>query len=165
MRSDLVITGTVELGRNLRRLGGALSDSLEAAARAGALPIQNDAKAGAPKRTRTLARGIHIETVKKTARSVWVAVGPREVYGRIHELGGTIRPRRARMLAWVTSGPRPRDSAGWRAARREGRARFARQVTIPARPYMRPAFEANRQRAVDEARQVLRLAIRRALPA
>lgn len=164
MTSDITITGTVELSRNLERLGAAMSQALEAAALAGGMPIQNAAKAGAPKRTRTLARSIHMQTVIKTARSVWVAIGPREIYGRIHELGGIIRPRQARILAWVTSGPRPRDSAGWRSARREGRARFARQVTIRARPYMRPAFDANKERAVSEAREVLRQCIRRTLP-
>ncbi len=164
MTAEWRITGTVELSRNLQRLGFAMSNALEAAATAGAIPIQNDAKAKAPKRTRTLARGIHTETVIKSERKVWVAVGPREIYGRIQELGGTIVPRQARVLAWVTGSARPRDSAGWRAARRQGRAHFARRVTIRPKPYMRPAFEANRQRAVTEAREVLRDIIRRTLP-
>lgn len=164
MTSDMKIAGTVELTRNLERLGSAMSNALEAAALAGGMPIQNAAKAGAPKRTRTLARGIHMETVSKTARSVWIAIGPREIYGRIQELGGVIRPRRAQILAWVTSGPRPRDKAGWRAARREGRARFAKQVTVPARPYMRPAFDNNKDKAVTEGRNALREVIRRTLP-
>ena len=44
----------------------------------------------------------------------------RLAYARIHQLGGVIRPRRRRML---------RFDAGRRAV-------FARQVTIPARPYL-----------------------------
>ena len=164
MSSYARIVGLEQFDRNIAKLGAVLSNILETAAMAGAMPIQNDAKARAPKRTRTLARGIHMETVSKTSRSVWVAVGPREIYGRIHELGGTIVPRKARVLAWVTSGARPRDAAGWREARRKGIARFAMRTTIRAKPYLKPAFEAQKAKAVAEARDVLRQKILEALP-
>ncbi len=62
-------------------------------------------------------------------------------YARIHELGGVIVPRRKRVLAWVWEGPRPRTPAEWRRARQEGRAAYALRVTIPARPYLGPAFD------------------------
>ena len=55
-----------------------------------------------------------------------VAVGGTIVYARIHELGGVIVPRSARMLHWVDA---------------SGTHHFARQVTIPPRPYLRPAAE------------------------
>ena len=61
-------------------------------------------------------------------------------YARIHELGGTIVPRRKRVLAWVWEGPRPQTPAEWRRARQEGRAAYALRVTIPARPYLGPAL-------------------------
>lgn len=50
------------------------------------------------------------------------------VYALIHELGGTIRPVKAKALAI----PQP-----------DGSVRFVKQVTIPPRPYLRPAADAN----------------------
>lgn len=55
------------------------------------------------------------------------SVGPTIVYGPIQERGGTITPKRAPMLAW-------RTADGWRRAR---------SVTLPPRPYMRPAVTAS----------------------
>ncbi len=55
-------------------------------------------------------------------------VGPTVIYGRIQELGGTIFPRRAKMLHWV-------DAGG---------DHFARHVTLPARPYLKPGVEASK---------------------
>ncbi len=48
-------------------------------------------------------------------------------YARIHELGGVIVPVRAKALAI----PQP-----------DGSVRFVKSVTIPARPYLRPAADA-----------------------
>lgn len=57
-------------------------------------------------------------------RGVW---GSRDVrYALIHELGGVIRPRRARALVFEVG----------------GRTVAVRSVTIPARPYLRPAADA-----------------------
>jgi hypothetical protein len=47
-------------------------------------------------------------------------------YALIHELGGVIRPVRAQALAI----PQP-----------DGSVRFVKSVTIPARPYLRPAAD------------------------
>jgi hypothetical protein len=47
------------------------------------------------------------------------------VYARIQELGGTIVPKKAKVLAWKG------DDGEWH---------FAMKVRIPARPYFRPAF-------------------------
>jgi len=60
----------------------------------------------------------------------WVAtVGPRGVvYARIQATGGVIRPRRARFLVFTL----------------DGRVIFARQVRLPARPYLPPARNALR---------------------
>lgn len=57
-------------------------------------------------------------------RGVW---GVQDVrYALIHELGGVITPLVARVLAFELN----------------GRMVFARSVTIPARPYLRPAADA-----------------------
>nr|BDD47301.1 hypothetical protein 4 [bacterium] len=50
------------------------------------------------------------------------------IYGRIHELGGVIRPKTANLLRFQIPG------VGWRSAKK---------VVIPKRPYLRPALEDN----------------------
>ncbi|MCE1186213.1 MAG: phage virion morphogenesis protein [Rhodocyclales bacterium] len=52
-------------------------------------------------------------------------LGSNLVYARIHELGGTVKAVRAKYLRFRT----------------QGRWVSKRQVTIPARPYLRPALE------------------------
>jgi len=56
----------------------------------------------------------------------------RKVYARIQEYGGTIKPVRARLLHWVE----------------DGQDIFARSVTLPARPYFRPAIESSESAVV-----------------
>lgn len=59
-------------------------------------------------------------------RGVW---GVRDVrYALIHELGGVIKARRAKALAFELP---------------DGSLRFAGSVTIPARPYLRPAADVH----------------------
>lgn len=54
-------------------------------------------------------------------------IGPTVEYGRIQELGGTIKPVSAQYLSWIDpdTGERMR----------------AKSVTLPARPYLRPAMD------------------------
>jgi hypothetical protein len=55
----------------------------------------------------------------------------------------TITAPPGKMLVWVTSGVRPTDAAGWKAAQAEGRVRRARTVKIPAsrrRPFLKLAI-------------------------
>lgn len=88
------------------------------------------------------------------------AIGPSVIYGRIHEFGGTIRPKKGRFLVFTvgqglvrqTKGALRRirkrggDTARAKVALAEAQAGvelvFARHVTIPARPYLRPALDA-----------------------
>lgn len=55
-------------------------------------------------------------------------IGSNVVYARIHELGGIIKPRNAKALRFNIPG------VGWRTVK---------SVTIPARPYLRPAITGN----------------------
>lgn len=99
--------------------------NLEMAARAGAMPILNDARRRAPKLTGNLARSIQISVVSRSMNAVKVAVGTNAVYAKMVEFGGVIVPKRARFLAWQTPA---------------GEWIFARRVIQPSRPYLRPAF-------------------------
>ena len=51
----------------------------------------------------------------------------RSEYGRIQELGGSIRPVNKKLLSWID------PDTGERVV--------ARAVTLPARPYLRPAVD------------------------
>jgi phage gpG-like protein len=68
-----------------------------------------------------------------------------QVYGKIHEYGGTIVPIRARMLHWVNE---------------KGEDVFARKVTIPARPYMRPAIAESEDQVFDAMGRVIDSALK-----
>ena len=78
-------------------------------------------------RTGTLEGGIQVaefaRPIRNGVRGVW---GVRDVvYARIHELGGVIKARTARALRFFIG----------------GRFVQVRQVTMPARPYLRPAAD------------------------
>ena len=55
--------------------------------------------------------------------------------------GSRIYPKHSKALAWVTSGARPTDKAGWQAARAEGRAVVRPSVAASKPiPYLRDAL-------------------------
>lgn len=75
-----------------------------------------------------LINSIKVSKGKSTETRAETDVGTNIIYGRIHELGGIIKPVTAKMLSWVSEG---------------GERIFANLVHIPARPYMRPAIDEN----------------------
>jgi hypothetical protein len=82
-----------------------------------------------------LRRSIRAERVQQTGPGVFQArIGPKIIYGRIQEVGGTIVPVRAKALSWL-------DADGDRV--------FAHSVTLPPRPYMRPAVDGAREEILD----------------
>lgn len=108
---------------------------LAKAALAGGYVIEAYAKINVTKtftaRTGNLLNSISTTLEKTTATSAKVSVGPTVIYGRIHELGGTIKPVHAKMLHWVDE---------------SGKHHQANSVTIPARPYLRPAIDENEKK-------------------
>jgi phage gpG-like protein len=60
------------------------------------------------------------------------------VYARIHELGGTIRPKTAKALRFLLD---------------DGTFAVVSQVTIPARPYLRPAADEQYPKLADRIRR------------
>lgn len=68
------------------------------------------------------------------------STAPHTVYARVQEIGAEITVKSRKYLKWLTNYPTS-ATAFWKSAR-EGDGlflNFARSVTIPARPYMRPA--------------------------
>lgn len=107
---------------------------------AGALPIQNAAKQKAPKLTGTLSRSIHSEESSEGGGLASVMVGTDVVYAAIHEFGGVIVPKQAKLLHFVIN----------------GEDIFAKSVQIPARPYLRPALAEQKAAAIEATSAALR---------
>ena len=136
------MVGLKEFKAQLRRMGAAASgDALENAGRAGLLLVQKSAKQKAPKLTRTLSRSIHIETLEKSRYKVELAVGTNVVYAAIQEFGGVIHAKTAKALHWID--------------KKTKEHRFAKAVTIPPHPYLRPAWDEKHDAMVKEIRAAL----------
>lgn len=148
------IHGGPELSRKLKQLADAVAaEALELACVAGALPIQNDAKRKCPKKTRTLSRSIHIgghsdkasdfegEDIggnESSRDSATVQIGTNVVYAAIQEFGGEVHQTNA-------------FGKGIKAT-----------ITIPAHPYLRPAFDENQDAATNAAGRALKQLITKA---
>lgn len=120
----------------LKWFGKQVSEKVRAAQKAGVNATMGAAAIHAKRRhswtnrTATLEGSIDIQDyAAETANGVRGLWGSRDVrYAAIHERGGTIRPVRAKALVIP-------DGAG-------GVAAVVQSVTIPARPYLRPAADA-----------------------
>lgn len=176
------VLGREELAAWFKQLSdGVAEEALSEAGLAMALPVQNAAKEKAPKRTRNLSRSIHAEIAEVSKVHVVAVVGTDVEYAAIHEYGGVITPKNAKYLAIPLTeaarahagGPRsypgqltPRFNKGSAGSLvdEQGVAQFAlvRSVTIPARPYLRPALDENEAAAVDVAGIVLRKYVEKA---
>lgn len=82
----------------------------------------------------TLSRSI---TVLARPQRLEAAIGPSVIYGRIHELGGIIKPVKARALFFTV--PNAYDVKSKKAT--SSALVMVQQVEIPARPYLQPALD------------------------
>ena len=77
--------------------------------------------------------------VKEFGSSVEGWIGSNVIYARIHELGGTIRPRTGKYLRFQI----------------QGKWKTVTEVTIPARPYLEPSIMEN----MNQIRDIIRNSI------
>lgn len=91
-----------------------------------------------------LAGSIKVE-MSGTDRSAEGKVGPTAIYGKIQEVGGTIKPTKAKMLTWTDP--------------ESGELRSAFSVTLPARPYLRPAMDEH----ADEIEEAVAAQVKRGI--
>lgn len=160
------VKGIKGLSAKLKALGIDAERGAEKALVAGGLILQNGMKIRAPKKSGNLRRSIHIgghegeapdfsANVEKRGRNrvpqpvrsggkSKIYVGTDVEYAAIHEFGGEIRPRRARVLRFKIDGE-------WVQARR---------VRIPARPYVRPTVDEDGSEAIREVGEAFRDIIR-----
>ena len=135
------IIGLGEFKAQLARIGkAARGEMLAKAGEAGLQLVVNAAIPKAPKRTGTLRRSIHTEVLEKRDDYAEVAVGTDVVYAAIQEFGGVIVPKKAKMLHWVGEG---------------GIDIFAHSVTIKPHPYLRPAWDENESKMIQEVKNSL----------
>lgn len=156
IRISAKIAGVEELQRKFAQVESAVAaEYLARAVVAGALIVQNDAKARVPKRTGTLSRSIHNEVLESTRTKAVVGVGTDVEYAAAVEFGSgtfseapgasrqpiTIRPRNKRALFWPGA-PHPVKSV--------------QHPGVPARPYLRPAVDENKDAVLREIADTLR---------
>ena len=162
MRVKIIVDDS-HLNAALRRKARAVNArNMKIALLAGAFVILNKIRALAPYLTGVLRRSLHIGGFSGLSGSFGggggqftdlggekiangfasVIIGTNLIYARIHEFGGIIVPKTARLLSWVD--------------RLTGRRIFAKRVTIKAQPYMRPGFNQGRQGAKSKMRNVLK---------
>lgn len=135
------LQGKAELERKLAKLSKAAATTIaKDAVDEGAAVVQFHAQLNARNVFSSAQRGQLRNSIRSESRTTQsgaeAEIGPHVIYGRIQEYGGTIRPVNAQALHWVSSGV----------------DHFAKQVTIPARPYLRPAVEDH----IQEISQVMK---------
>lgn len=122
---------------------GLSSTELLKALEAGGRVVERAAKENIKKhdliKTRELSNSIG--TIPIDGPEPTVIVGTDKIYAAVHEFGATITPKRAKYLQWED------EQGNWHRAK---------QVTIPARPYLRPAFDLNKDLILEEIQIALR---------
>ena len=133
------VTGAAQLERRMRKLSAAAQHRvLREAVEAGSEPIVRSAKGRAP--SADIAEGVRLINVLRKARAVVAEIG----------LPGGRRKWFHGLFIELGTGPRVQKATG----RRTG--------SMPARPFLRPAFNAERKNAQNAFWRVLKMSIERA---
>ncbi|PKN91104.1 MAG: hypothetical protein CVU44_21035 [Chloroflexi bacterium HGW-Chloroflexi-6] len=172
MKSSVI--GTEELLRKFNALDEVVQGAnLALATDAGSMVILNGARKNIKDqgliRTRTLSRSLTSEHEEITPTRVADAIGTNLEYAPIHEYGGTIRAKKGKYLAIPIGGMKDspvgknlhltKTSGGTLLLVDDGgQAQYVlkESVTIPARPYLRPAYDANQAKAQEAIGKVLK---------
>jgi|GEM_PF-1881729 len=168
MSDDGVIVGKAELIAKFRRMeeavrGQALANTLMS----GLVVIGNAAKRKVKSqgliKTRTLIRSIHEEIISQSGDRAEGQIGTNLEYAAIHEFGGVVKPKTSKYLAIpvgsYTGSPRTHADLKLRKTVKgnlvmvdaSGKVQYVlkKSVEIPARPYMRPAFDEKQGKAQE----------------
>jgi HK97 gp10 family phage protein len=159
MKMSVSVTGGAELVRNLERLSAnTRGEVLENAVVAGALLVVNAAKEKAPYLTGNLRRSIHVgghatEDMGNASKSDLTELRTKSgrPYRKKRYIGSTGTDiggnRRSAHSAEVLVG----TNVEYAAAQEYGTSRG-----VPAHPYLRPAFDENRDKVADEIKAAIR---------
>ena len=178
MKSSVI--GTEELLKKFNVLDEAVQgENLALATDAGSMVILNGARKNIKDqgliRTRTLSRSLASEHEEIMPTRVTDAIGTNLEYGPIQEYGGTIRAKKGKYLA-IPIGRLKGSPVGKNLSLRKtgsgtlflvddaGQAQYVlkESVAIPAKPYLRPAYDTNQVKAQEAIGKVLKQLIERA---
>jgi len=130
------VKGDKELARKFDKAGKTMPKTVERAMWKCVYMVQRTGKrkltGGNPLNVRTgeLRSSLSAEVNKIHGNEYEGRVGTNIIYGKIHEYGATIRAKTGEYMTWPSG-------AGWVRAR---------EVRIPARPWLNPALRENRQK-------------------
>jgi len=174
------VIGTEELLAKFKALSEAVQgDALAEATMSGGQIILEAAKGNIQEqgliRTRTLSRSLSEEVVEKSPQRAVVAVGTNLEYAAIHEFGGVIQAKRRKYLAIpvgeLTGSPMKYDLHAIKTRKgnlvlmdASGKVQYVLKpsVRIPARPYLRPAFDEKHGQAQEKIGESLKIMIEKA---
>jgi HK97 gp10 family phage protein len=150
---SIQVEGLEQVVRELRRRGADVQAALEQICHAGAEPILDNAQARAPQR---IAETLEKQTTTKGATKVVVTIGPTKAkhIARFTEFG--TKPHR---IVARKAGGRKRGSKAL-AVPGFGVFRSVQHPGAQKRPFMRPAYNANRATAQEEMRAGIKRALR-----
>jgi len=167
--AEEVVIGKDALIRKFRRMSEVSQGmTLARTVQVGAMTIANAAKTNIKDqgliRTRALSRSIHVEISMQSSAVAIAEVGTNLEYAAIHEFGGTVKAKTAKYLAIPVGNYRgsPRKHPGLKLRKTaggnlimvdgSGRVQYVLKtsVTVPAQPYIRPAFDEHKQDAIDD---------------
>lgn len=136
--AEIVIEGNAEFIAKLQDMSDAIRSKIAwDAVHEGAAVVQFYAQLNArnvfSRRQRGTLRNSIYPEITETEDGAEAVISPHMIYGRIQELGGTIRPVKKKVLHF----------------RIDDREIFVKQVTIPPRPYLAPAVNDHVKRIRD----------------
>ena len=154
MRATIRIKGMAELTRRLREVKVAIGDTLETAGTKGMLVIEGGARDKVSVDIGELRRGITTKTLEKIENSVKIGTGTNLEYAPYLEYGTGIYAENGegRKTPWVYYYAGTKGPEGWRFTR-----------GMKAKPFLRPAYDENKERVQDVVREELERAIQEAL--
>lgn len=173
--------GSAELSKKFDLLEAALKgEALEAGVLAGGMILLNGARTKIQEngliRTRNLSRSLHQEITETTPTSATAEVGTNLESAAIHEFGGTIRAKNGKYLAIpigsLIGSPknhalsvRKTPAGNLLLVDASGTPQYLLKssVEIPARPYLRPAWDENQSEIQAEVARVTRQKIMKAV--
>lgn len=146
MKTTVGVYGTNELKRKLRKMrDDSVGEALDLATKAGAEVIRTQAVENALYKRGNLRRSLTTRRASESGVLIVIQeVGTNLVYAPPHEFGATIRAKNGPFLIFQL------DSGEWIRTR---------SVTIPARPFLRPAFEEKKAIAVLEIGRVFEMLV------
>lgn len=155
-----IIAGSVELERNLKTLIGILDgQSRITALMQGGFVVEAAAKANVQEHHLIDSGNLRasIGTIPLDSQSV--GIGPQGVeYAAIHEFGGDVHPAvtpRLRKFAWAKYRETGEEKYKGMALTKKARL----DVHIPAKPYLRPALDENKERIFEQIGNTIRALI------